>query len=297
MRIPLLLCLMAFATMARASENPPSEGGKPEDPLVAKARHMMESDALVNADAFAALVKSPQPAPLTLLPPSVHAEAGREIAARAAQGYVRAGWLYHCAKCGRWHTTLAGGYAIAGNVVATAFHVMQPPIGMKGGEGCPLVVRGNDEILPVTAVLTSDEKLDAILLRLSSNGLKPLALSGDVRVGDGVYCLSDPRGVRGYFSAGMVNRLYSINPGARGDARFQRLNVSADWAPGSSGAAVLDDCANVVGHVARIQSFLSNPQEGGHDSKGAATMMVLHEAVPAKSVLEMIRTMNEALKK
>ena len=43
-----------------------------------------------------------------------HALPGREIARRAAAGYLRAGWFFQCTKCGRWHTNLAGGYAIAG---------------------------------------------------------------------------------------------------------------------------------------------------------------------------------------
>ena len=31
-----------------------------------------------------------------------------------------------------------------------------------------------------------------------------------------------------------------------------RVNVSTDWAPGSSGSAVLDQCGNVIGHVSTI---------------------------------------------
>jgi len=289
--------LSAGHAATQCIENPdkPAPGTfAPDDPLVVKARRMAETGGLVTAAAFAAMVSLPQPAVIELAEPSARPLRGREIAEFAAQGYVLAGWLYHCSKCGRWHAKLAGGYAIAKDTVATAFHVMLPPDTMKEGEGNPIVVRGADELLPVTGVLLGEEKLDAVVLRLATADLKPLALSGGARAGDAAYCLSDPHGVRGYFSAGMVNRLYSLNPRTPYDVRSQRLNVSSDWAPGSSGSAVLDECANVIGHVARIQAVLSERQgvAGGHESRPPSTYMTMHEAVPAKSLLGLIRKMN-----
>jgi hypothetical protein len=94
------------------------------------------------------------------------------------------------------------------------------------------------------------------------------------------------------------------------------MHVSTDWAPGSSGAPVLDACGNVVGHVAVISSLQKKPStpvpaprtpkagkdaNSGDDSKdgkdedhapapiappsgSGATMITLHEAVPARAV-------------
>ena len=75
-----------------------------------------------------------------------------------------------------------------------------------------------------------------------------------MQIGDSVWCLSDPRGERGYFSTGIVNRFVERTVG---DARGRRINVSTDWAPGSSGAAILDEAGNVIGHVATIRALFS----------------------------------------
>ncbi len=111
-----------------------------------------------------------------------------------------------------------------------------------------------------------------------------------------------------------------------------RLNVSTDWAPGSSGAAVLDQCGNAIGHVstiaplsessraprraprapvetpktpvekpdARNESPAPKPDPGSgtpapraqpSDRFGGAVLITLHEAVPARGVLALARTL------
>lgn len=260
--------------------------------MIAKATTLMEANQLLSADAFAAQKQAPQPTRVALATPGTSPLPGREIARRAAAGYLRAGWLFQCTKCGRWHLNLAGGYAVATDTVVTAHHVMQPPENMKPGVGHPILVRGDSDVLPVTGVLADDATMDAIVLRAGVNDLKPLPLGSDVQVGDSVWCLSDPRGERGYFSTGIVNRFIARAPH---DVRQQRINVSTDWAPGSSGAAVLDAAGNVVGHVATIRALFSKPPahppeaKPGEPPTGApATAMNLHEAIPAKSVLTLI---------
>lgn len=261
------------------------------EPVITKATELLTAGKLLATEAFAAQKLNPQPAPVALAPAATAPLSGREIARRAAAGYVRAGWFFQCTKCGRWHVNLAGGYAVATDTVVTAHHVMQPPENMKPGAGYPILVRGESEVLPVTAVVADDAALDAIVLRAAVSDLSPLPLAGDVQVGDSVWCLSDPRGERGYFSSGIVNRLVDRNTGG---SSGQRINVSTDWAPGSSGAAVLDVAGNVIGHVATIRALFGKAPTHPPDSKpgapaGApAPAMNLHEAIPAKLVLALI---------
>jgi thiol-disulfide isomerase/thioredoxin len=262
------------------------------EPLIAKATELQNAGKLLTAEVFAAQKQNPQPAPVALVPAATTPLTGREIARRAAAAYLRAGWFFQCTKCGRWHTNLAGSYAIASDTVVTAHHVMQPPDNMKPGVGYPILVRGETEVVPVSGVLADDASMDAIVLRAAVKDLSPLPLGGDVQIGDSVWCLSDPRGERGYFSAGIVNRF--VDRTANG-ARLQRINVSTDWAPGSSGAAILDAAGNVIGHVATIRAlFGKSPTHSADDKPGApgtgapAMAMNLHEAVPAKSVLTII---------
>ena len=263
------------------------------DPLVAKAAAMMSAGKLLSAEDFMAKKQSPQAGPVNVLPAGTTPLPGREIARRATAGYLRAGWFFHCTKCGNWHVNLAGGYSIATDTVVTAHHVMQPPDNMKPGDGYPILVRGDNEIIPVSGVVADDAAMDAIVLRAGASDLKPLPLGTDVQVGDSVWCLSDPRGERNYFSTGIVNRFVSHGSN---DLRLQRIDVSTDWAPGSSGAAVLDSAGNVIGHVATIRALFSKTPYHAPDAKpGEAsatgtpgTAMNIHEAVPAKSVLTLI---------
>jgi len=256
------------------------------------AAELAQAGRLMDAEHLAAGVKLPTHRKFTLSAPSQTRLSGREIAARAAAGYVRVGWYYHCSECGNWHINVSGGYAIAPDAVATACHVLEPPPKMRIGEGYPIAVRGESEVIPVLEVVVADKDADTAVLRLGASNLAPLALSDDGRVGDTVFCLSDPHGVRGYFSSGIINRFFSIKPAAATDARFRRLNVSTDWAPGSSGAAVLDERGNVVGHVARISSIFNDQhtsETGEHPVARPATLINLHEAVPAASVLAAIK--------
>jgi len=253
----------------------------------------MNAGSLLSAEAFTALKQKPDPKPVTLPAAATTPLTGREIARRAAAGYLRAGWFFQCTKCGRWHVNLAGSYAIATDTVVTAHHVMQPPENMKPGVGYPILVRGESDVVPVSGVLADDAAMDAIVLRAGVSNLKPLPLGTDVQVGDTVWCLSDPRGERNYFSTGIVNRFVAKAPN---DVRQQRIDVSTDWAPGSSGAAVLDSAGNVIGHVATIRALFSKSPYHAPDAKpgdpaatgSPGTAMNIHEAIPAKSILTLL---------
>ena len=260
-------------------------------PALKAAADLAQAGRLMDAEHLAAALKAPTREKLALSPPSQTRLSGREIAERARAGFVRVGWYYHCSGCGNWHINAAGGYAIAADAVATARHVLEPPAKMRNAEGFPIAIRGESDVLPVLAIVVADKDADAAVVRLGASNLTPLPLADDVRVGDAVYCLSDPHGVRDYFSSGIVNRFFSTNPALGKDPRFQRLNVSTDWAPGSSGAAILDEHGSVVGHVARISSIFNDqqaPEAADHAGAKPATLMNLHEAVPAKSVLGLL---------
>jgi hypothetical protein len=180
---------------------------------------------------------------------------GREVAERARRGYVRIGWYFLCQRCDEWHLDAAGGYAIAPDAVVTCHHCVEPQASMR--QAYLVAIDPEGTVLPVTGVLAKSKTMDAAILRVEGGRFTPLPLNDNVAPGDVAYCFSEPLGQSGYFSVGIVNRFYwrAGRSGAAGsvdELKSLRLNVSTDWAPGSSGAAVLDECGNVIGHVSTI---------------------------------------------
>jgi thiol-disulfide isomerase/thioredoxin len=295
----------AAAAVPVVAPPPAASGGGPAagpsaDPLLGKAEAAMRSGKLRTSGQLLEWRRSPLPRPVQLLAPSARELPGRAVAKIAREGYLRAGWYYKCPKCGQWHLKLGGAYAVARDTVVTAWHVMNPPT--TAGTEYAVVVDGAENFVPITGVLAASERMDAIVMHVTGGNVVPLPLKGEAEVGDAAFCFSDPLKQRGYFSAGIVNRFHEANDdGGRGtglrDPAGARMNVSTDWGPGSSGAAVLDSSGNVIGHVATVRSLFdqgSKPAastEAGHaDERGSgAPLMTLHDAIPARSVLTLLK--------
>jgi len=185
---------------------------------------------------------------------------GREVAARARAAHVQFGWYYLCKNCSNWHINLAGAYAVSEDAIGTCHHCVEPKESdMK--EGYLIGVDHHGEVLAVTAVVAKSQSMDAAILRVEGAKLEPLPFNDAVAPGDPAYCYSAPLGQTGYFSEGIVNRFYYQGVPFRppNESKRLRMNVSTDWAPGSSGSAVLDQCGNIIGHV----STMSPLREGG----------------------------------
>lgn len=235
--------------------------------------------------------------PLALPDASRRKLSAREICMVARRSHLRLGWAYLCTKCDDWHVDLAGGYCLTTNgAVATCYHVLKPEREMR--DGCVIAVNEEGAVLPVTEVLAANRYSDACIVRVAGQGFTPLPLNTNVFPGDKVYCFSDPLDHRGYFSEGIVNRFYQF-PGRRpfsapASAAFapMRINVSTDWAPGSSGSAVLDEFGNAVGHVSTIAAMGDEepPDTKEPELPGPLLMMIVfHEAVGSRDVLSLIR--------
>jgi hypothetical protein len=219
----------------------------------------------------------------------------REICIAARRSHLRIGWSYLCPKCGKWHVNLAGGYLLTANGAAvTCFHVVEPGQDLK--EGCLVALDEAGKLLPVVQVLAAKQESDVCIVRVAGEGLTPLALNTNIYPGDTVYCYSDPVEHPEYFSSGIVNRFYrptgSQPSGSHGKAAAAptRINVSTDWAPGSSGSAILDECGNAIGHVSTISAFTDeNKSKTQPEQATKSTEIVFHEAVSARDVLRLIR--------
>ena len=280
-------------------------------PLLEKAKVLREAGKLLDIEKVKALLAAPVPSPIALPAPNTKPLRGREIAARARQAYLRLGWYYLCPRCEHWHFALADAYAISPDGgVATCHHVVAPTRDMR--EGYLVAVDPASEVLAVTTILAKSQTLDAAIVRVAGGTFTALPLNDNVAPGDPVFCLSDPLDERAYFSEGIVNRFYwkrapKGDPASLDALKQLRVNVSTDWAPGSSGAAVLDECGNAIGHVSTISPLSEGPnkpapapEKDGEEAKptkarkdrfNGATLITLHEAVPARGLLALAKTL------
>ena len=272
----------------------PATVSRPTGPLVEKVRALAAESRIPSAETFLDMLHNPRPSPVELVPASTSPMRVNDLARHAASAHLRVGWVYRCSKCSNWHTSLAGGYAIAPDTVVTAFHVLETsPQDMLPGTGFPIIVRGDSDIIAITATVAADPLTDTMILRVSSKDLPALPLADKIEVGDAVYCLSDPFDQRGIFTAGIVNCLAGRPEGSGDKTAGRRLIVSTDWAPGSSGSAILDSCGNAAGHVDTVQTFASkkNPvREGKSAAEPPAAVLTLHFAVPASNVRALLES-------
>ncbi len=293
-----LLLLTALPAAAQAPNVPIYRQGRKEseyeDKISAAARALLDETNAVKLQQVKIQLKRGSCA-LALPKLNTRKLSPREVCSAARQSHLRVGWCYLCDKCEQWHINLAGGFVLtADGAVATCYHVINPARELR--VGCLIAANEEGAVLPVTEVLAANRYSDTCIVRIQGNNFRPLPLQTNVYPGDLAFCYSDPLDHRGYFSHGIVNRFYQF-PGRRPfsappSAAFSptRLNVSTDWAPGSSGSAVLDEYGNAIGHVSTIAAVSDDEEsEPGEPRVIGPTMIVFHEAVSARDVLGLIK--------
>ncbi len=308
-RVCVLFLLLVSASIAKAQAPgvpvyAEGRGSRPNAALMQQAKKLQEATALLPLTKVAeqALRKH---CDIALPPADTKLLSARERWQRARSGHIRVGVYFLCSKCDRMHLDLAGGYAItADGAVATCAHVIAPPPNLK--EGWLVAATEDDALLPVTEVLACNVGTDCAIIRVKSDKpLTPLPLGFDVSPGDPVWCFSDPSGKRGYFSEGIVSRFVKRPFMRKKEAdklpegtevpKPVWLETTTDWAPGSSGSAIIDQFGNCVGHVSEIQTVLEDPLPVRKKKGEAASMqplgtqMVFHQAIGAVEVRALVK--------
>jgi len=189
------------------------------------------------------------------------------------------GKRYLCGKCDDWHLSTATGFFVSEDgVLVTNRHVVD---GLPGTTFAAMTTDG--EVHPVVEVLAAHADADVALLRVEGEGLPALPLRSGVRPGETVHVLSHPDSAFWYFSTGNVARR-TIRKERRREP-IEMLEITADYARGSSGGPVVDATGAVVGVVQATNSVY-------YDERGDAQenlQMVFKYVVPAEAVLELLR--------
>jgi len=199
---------------------------------------------------------------------------------------------YKCSKCGKYHVATASGYAISkSGICVTNYHVVNAP-----SWETLVAMTAAGRVLPVQAVLAASSADDVAIVQVGlptasqagqpaaqpdSQDLAPAALAADAPVGSRVRVINHPDGRFFVFTEGVISRYFKAHR-KEGDAAM--LAITADFAKGSSGSPVFNECGAVVGMVASTASIYYNVKEGHRED----LQMVVKECVPASSILRLI---------
>jgi len=253
---------------------------KVEQSIIDKARQLIKDQKPISRDEAKKQLLQPKPQAVALLPVKDVVLPLEEVSTLARKSNLRVGYCYLCERCDNWHLNLAGGYAISEDVVATCDHVINSATAMR--EGYLIIVDHEGNVFPVTSVIARSAAMDAAILKVEDAKFSPLPLNSKVKQGSLAFCYSSPMGQHGYFSDGIVNRFYWNGKYQGGEfdkldaSRHLRVNFSTDWAPGSSGSAVVDQAGNAIGHVSEISGMSKNSETSAY--------LTVHIGIPAQSV-------------
>tara|TARA_R110000850_G_scaffold66959_7_gene148603 strand:- start:4950 stop:5828 length:879 start_codon:yes stop_codon:yes gene_type:complete len=194
------------------------------------------------------------------------------VYSQAKKATVIVGHLYLCDKCDQWHSGLAGGVIVSEDgLVLTNYHVLDVDRSAIFG-----AMTDNGEVFPVAKIMAASKANDVSLIKLSgASGLSSASIAEPPMIGDDVFVVSHPDSHFFTLTSGRVSR-FSIEP----EQRTKRMEITAEFARGSSGSGVFDRYGHLVGLVAATNSIYYN-----QDAKTQKNLqMVIETCVPLSAI-------------
>lgn len=253
----LLLCLPLFA-----QQSTPRSAAKPINDAAVMDRFEQEIDRLLKTKKTVVpktienqLKGEPRPkitiksvpAGLAILPPA-------KLYERLRPSVMLVGDVAPCPDCPKNHGDLAGGVAIASNLVLTAYHVLEvgdAPVVAQG------VMTHKGEVFPVKRVIAADQANDVAIIEVGGGSLVPAPISKGDRVGEPVTAISHPAGRYFMLTHGRIARFatYALDPEKPKLGSYEAMEITADFAYGSSGCPVFNQRGEVCGIIVTTESI------------------------------------------
>jgi S1-C subfamily serine protease len=217
----------------------------------------------------------------TAAPIPVPANAGPETGpsldpvARARNATLVLGHLYLCGKCDNYHGNVAGGVIISPDgLVLTNYHVMDAKEAIVFG-----AMTAEGQIFGIERVLAASKRDDVALVKLlDAKDLPCVPLSPRISAGDELFVLSHPDGHFYTLTRGYLARKYLIPR-----EQVQRLQITADFAKGSSGSGIFNVRGELIGLATSTNSIYYSEKNGVKDN----LQMVVKSGVPVESIRQL----------
>lgn len=165
------------------------------------------------------------------------------------------------------------------------YHMVQPLVSRDAhatrNDSIFFVADRDGQCYPLTDVLAYSADDDAAVIKVDTRGnsLGAIPLGAPAEVGQHINIISHPKQMFYTYTQGYVTRnaVYNFpdNP------VIEMMEISADFAEGSSGGPVMDDCGNLVGMVRATTTLF-------HDEQKRNPQMVRKTTVPVKILRQML---------
>ncbi len=266
-------------------------------PLSVKAGDLIDSGSTISADSMRVTFKDEGYGPVNvdlkrmkhrkLKPGKIYERVSESIVIVASTG--RSDELNAKGeKSKRVNTYPATGYVIdSKGIIVTNYHVAYGYVSEKNkvANQALVVMLKDGTMFPVEEILLADKSNDLAILRIDPKGVELPALPSatkEANIGEQVFIVSHPKQYYYAFSAGMVTDKFSeLNW-----KHYRNLMaISADFAAGSSGAAIIDQYGNAMGTVTYTKTLQ-------HSDDASKTQMVLKAIIPASVLLKVLEEGN-----
>lgn len=184
-------------------------------------------------------------------------------------------------------------------ICVTNYHVLNDILGSKKNadhrDGMYCVATLGGDVYFVDRLLAYSQNNDLAVFSAATRGarLSPVPFGTPAQVGAPVYCISHPQGFFYYFSKGIVasNVIVSSQQTAVGynpEGRIPiRMEITADYGIGSSGAPILDQYGNLAGIVSSTVPVVANIQ-GENGAVFTQQQMTVKLTTPLKALLDLL---------
>lgn len=243
-----------------------------------KLTEMLEQGETVDPETLIEQLARTERLKVNLPPAGTDLKSASEVYRDHKQSVVTVGYLFLCGNCDKLHLGCATGFVVSTNgIVATNYHV----IGSEKERRVVGVMTANGDVYDIREVLVADKEGDVALVKIDAEGLMPLALAGNEPVGSEVTVLSHPDGRFYTLTKGIISR-YAPRL-VNGESELE-MEITADFARGSSGGPVFNSRGAAVGMVKSTRSIYYK-RENGVNTK---LQMVTKTCVPAETILALV---------
>jgi S1-C subfamily serine protease len=290
--LSIFACLLPLTSGASSSPRVIDDEGY-SDKVTRACRVLMKHRKLVRAETLKNQVRT-KGFPVTFQAESRERLSTPELYDRLCESTFCVGSFYKCPDCGDWHFNSSVGFAVAENgIISTCSHVITAED--KDVKESYLVAADiSGQVFPILKVLAADTEADTCLVKIEASRLKPLPFRSAVRAGEHVFCLGNPGGYYFMFSDGIVARLNlrrdpAVDNSGKTNGFLTRpllyVNTTAEFAPGSSGGPVVDECANVVAQVSSIAE--AGDPDKGDDEIGPSPSVPIRFCISAQEIMRL----------